>query len=211
MAFEGNSHRDSANRKQSEKPAVREPEAKTGGFLLSFLKSDSETIKDYLIETIVIPGITDAIGGIGGIILDSMTEAVSLIFEKQGFTSDDKHKGGYTAYHKVGSRKSSSNHRFRRDDDEVEEEDDDERAYDNVRVKTEREAKDIISVLRDKIDSKGYADVGDLFKEAGEIVTWADRQRGWTSLNSASYVRTRDRKKPWLLVLPKPKSLSDLK
>ena len=211
MAFEGNSHRDSANRNKSEKPEPRKPETKEGGFLLSFIKSDSETIKEYLIETIVIPGIMDAIGGIGGIVLDSLSEAVSLIFEKQGFNADEKRRGGYTAYHKIGKQKYNGAHRFRKDEDEVDEDDEEERTYDNVRVKTEREAKDIIRALKDRIESNGYATVGDLFKEAGDIVTWADHQRGWTKLDSASWVRTRDRHKPWLLVLPKPKSISDLK
>lgn len=214
MAFEGNSHRDSSNRNKSETPAPvqREPESKAGGFLLSFLKSDSETIKDYVIETIVIPGIQDAISGIGGIILDSLTEAIDIVFEKQGFTGE-KRKSGYTAYHKVGSKhRTSGTHRFRKEEDEDDEDDDEIRAYDNVRVKTEREAKDIIAALRDRIDSKGYATVADLFREAGDIVTWADEQRCWTKLDSASWVRSRgDRKKPWLLVLPKPKSISDLK
>lgn len=215
MPLEGNSHKEKESERNHSKNKPMSPvahgkiEKKKDGLLMSFLRQDGDNIKEYVIETIVIPGILDAIGGIGDIVLDSLSEVIGLAFEKKGFSSSEKRHGGKTDYRSMSKKKKGR--RFYKDDDDIDEEDDDERSYDNVRVKTEREARDVIEKLRERIDEVGYATVANLYELTENIVTWTDHQHGWTSLNSADWVRTRDRKKPWLLVFPKPKSLKDLK
>lgn len=176
--------------------------------LEKWFKQDSGTIKDFLVESIVIPSLMDGVSGIGEILIDSFTEGISQLFEKKGFLAKTgKSKSCHTAYNEVSKRKS----RYRDNDDD--DEDDDDRSYDNVRVKTEREAKQVIAELRELIDDKeyGYATVANLYELTDNVVTYTDHRYGWTSLNSATYVRTRNREKPWLLKLPRPKDLSDIK
>ena len=161
-----------------------------------------------LVESIVIPSLMDGVSGIGEILIDSFTEGISQLFEKKGFLAKTgKSKSGHTAYNEVSKRKS----RYRDNDDD--DEDDDDRSYDNIRVKTEREAKQVIAELREQIADKeyGYATVANLYELTDNMVTYTDHRYGWTSLNSATYVRTRNREKPWLLKLPRPKDLSDIK
>lgn len=92
------------------------------------------------------------------------------------------------------------------DDDE-----DDERSYDNVHVKTEREAEEVKRRLQERIEKYGYASIANLYVLTGHYHTWSDSERGWTSLNSMSWCRTRNREYPWLLILPRPRNIRDLK
>lgn len=219
MAIEGNSQK--AKREQTQEPAPDNSERtlkpvadgkitkRKEGFLEKWFKQDGGNIKDFLIETILIPGLIDGISGIGDILIDSFTEGVSQVFENKGFLAKSgKSKSGHTSYNEISKKKRRSRY-----DDEDDDEDDDGRSYDNVRVRTEREAKQVIAELRDLIADReyGYATVANLYELTDNMVTYTDHRYGWTSLNSATYVRTRNREKPWLLKLPRPKDLSDIK
>lgn len=222
MAFDGNSHREKDAKdtrppsKQSDemKPVADGKIEKKGGFLASLLKEDSDNIREYFFETIVIPGILDAISGIGGIVLDSVTDTIELLFENKGYSGSGKRKSkGHTNYSSISSNKSRKSSRYRRDDDDEEDdnEDDSEHSYDNVHVKTEREAEEVKRRLQERIEETGYATVANLYQLTGNYHTWTDSERGWTSLNSMSWTRTRNRKRPYLLILPRPKDIRDLK
>lgn len=222
MAFDGNSHREKDakdSRPPSKQPDEMKPVAdgkieKKGGFLVSLLKEDGDNIREYFFETIVIPGILDTISGIGGIILDSVTDTIELLFENKGHSGSGKRKGkGHTNYSSISSNKSRKYNHYRRDDDDEEDdnEDDSEHSYDNVHVKTEREAEEVKRRLQERIEETGYATVANLYQLTGNYHTWTDSERGWTSLNSMSWTRTRNRKRPYLLILPRPKDIRDLK
>ena len=220
MALDGNSHREKDARpspvKQPDemKPVADGKIEKKGGFLASLLKEDSDNIREYFFETIVIPGILDAISGIGGIVLDSVTDTVELLFENKGYSGSSKRKNkGHTNYSSISSNKSRKSSRYRRDDDDEDDddEDDSEHSYDNVHVKSEREAEEVKRRLQERIEETGYATVANLYQLTGNYHTWTDSEKGWTSLNSMSWTRTRNRKRPYLLILPRPKDIRDLK
>ena len=222
MAFDGNSHREKdakdtrppSNQSDEMKPVADGKIEKKGRFLASLLKEDSDNIREYFFETIVIPGILDAISGIGGIVLDSVTDTIELLFENKGYSGSSKRKSkGHTNYSSISSNKSRKSSRYRRDDDDEDddEEDDSEHSYDNVHVKTEREAEEVKRRLQERIEETGYATVANLYQLTGNYHTWTDSERGWTSLNSMSWTRTRNRKRPYLLILPRPKDIRDLK
>lgn len=217
MALDGNSHREKDARppvKQTDemKPVADGKIEKKSGFLASLLKEDGDNIREYFFETIVIPGILDAISGIGGIVLDSVTDTIELLFENKGYSGSGKRSKGHTNYSSISSGKSRKSSRYRRDDDEDDDdEDDSEHSYDNVHVKTEREAEEVKRRLQERIEETGYATVANLYQLTGNYHTWTDSERGWTSLNSMSWTRTRNRKRPYLLILPRPKDIRDLK
>lgn len=222
MALEGNSHKSHGSGGPAKdhnpmKAVVDNTAKRSEGLISAFIKRDGDNIKDYVIKTIVIPGIKDAIGGIGDIVLESLTDAVGIFFEKNGFSPDEKQKSGRTAYHNISKKRGRVRTRRDYDDEDDEEEESEDRlTYDNVRVKNERQAADVIEALRDRIDEIGYVTVANLYEAAGygDEVTWNDQQRGWSKLDSASWVRSTDshyRKKPWLIVMPRPKNISELK
>lgn len=217
MAIEGNSHKERAPQKPEKAERTVKPvadgtiEKKKTGILERWLKQDGLNIREFVIETIIIPSLIDGISGIGDILIDSITEGISQVFENKGFLSKTtKSRSGNTRYNDISSKKRSRRH-LRDDDDDYEDADDD-RSYDNVHVRTEREAKAVIAELRDLIADPdyGYATVANLYELTDNVVAFTDHRKGWTSLNSATYVRTRNREKPWLLKLPRPKDLSDI-
>lgn len=220
MALDGNSHREKDARppKQPDemKPVADGKIEKKGGFIANLLKEDGDNIKEYFFETIVIPSILDAISGIGGIVLDSVTDTIEFLFENKGYSGSGKRKSkgkGHTNYSSISSNKSRKSSRYRRDDDDEDDddEDDSEHSYDNVHVKTEREAEEVKRRLQERIEETGYATVANLYQLTGNYHTWTDSEKGWTSLNSMSWTRTRNRKRPYLLILPRPKDIRDLK
>ncbi len=220
MAIEGNSYRS----KESDTTTPQEKnertvapvadgsiEKKKPGYFEKWLKKDSGTIKDFLMETILIPGLLDGIAGIGEIIIDSLTEGVSKLFENRGFMSDSRSKSGVTRYHDISKRKRQRS----MDEDDDYNYDDDDLTYDNVRVESESKAKRVIAELRDLIADPEYkyCTVANLYEltNNADVITSEDHNHGWTKLDSATYVRTKNRKKPWLLRLPRPKDIKNIK
>lgn len=219
MAFEGNSFKE----KESEVETPQEKgervvtpvadgsiEKKKPGYFEKWFKKDSGTIKDFLMETILIPGLLDGISGIGEIIIDSLTEGISQLFERRGFLSDVRSKNGVTRYHDISKRK-----RRNSDDDDEYDYDNDDLTYDNVRVESETKARRVIAELRDLIADPEYkyCTVANLYEltNNADVITSEDHNHGWTKLDSATYVRTKNRKKPWLLRLPRPKDIKNIK
>ena len=90
-------------------------------------------------------------------------------------------------------------------------EDDNEHSYDNVRVESERKAKEIKRKLQRQIVEHGYVTVANLHELAGNDRTWTDTEYGWTSLNGMSWTRTHHSYRPYLLILPCPRNIRDLK
>lgn len=177
-----------------------------------FVHRDRESIRSFVIETVVVPGIVSAITGIGDIIIDSLTEGVGVVFKSFGFNSDER--GGYssrngrTMYSSISSGR--SRRRRGRDRDDEYEDMEERMTYDNVRVETRGKAEKVIHELREIIAEDGYATVGQLFELVKQIPDYTDHQYGWTKLDSADWVRTRDVNYPYLLKFPKPRRLDDI-
>lgn len=219
MAIEGNSFKDksepSVKSDRVMKPVAdgkMEPKKKPS-FLEKWFKDDSDSIKEFLIESIVIPSLLDSISGVGEIIIDGFVDGITTVFENKGFGSRSrKSRSDHTDYSGASKRR-----RRRRDrDDEDDYDEDDERSYDNVRLKTEREARQVIEELKELIADRhyGYATVANLYELTDNIVVSTDHRWGWTKLDHDTrdyYVRTGHPKKPWLLRLPRPKDLSSFK
>lgn len=219
MAFDGNSFKskeDNTTESQIKVERTVSPvadgsiEKKKPSYFEKWFKKDSGTIKDFLVETILIPGLLDGIAGIGDIIIDSLTSGISKLFEKKGFESDIRSKSGVTRYHDISKRK-----RRNTSDDDDDYDDYDDLTYDNVRVESESKARRVIAELRDLIADPEYkyCTVANLYEltNNADVITSEDHNHGWTKLDSATYVRTKNRKKPWLLRLPRPKDIKNIK
>ena len=216
MPIEGNSHKEK-DTKPAEK-AKRELKPVANGtvekhkqsFIEKWFKSDAKTIREFLIESIVLPSLIDGISGIGDILIDSFSDGVSAIFEKNGFTTRSRRKSDRTDYSGVSKK------RRRRDRDADEDDEDNSISYDNVRVSTKREAEDVIDELKAMIEDKDYgcASIANLYELTSnkEFITYPDHRLGWTKLNrpnSDYYVRTNRRDMPYLFRLPTPKDISE--
>lgn len=210
MDYKSNSHKSKEQAEPAASPRKLEPVAqatvqkKTGlqKVVGAFVSRDVNNIKDYIVETVVIPSITSGISGIGDIILDSLIEGVGVLFSSAGFNIDErKTHGSKTSYSKYYNRP-------RRDRDYDDYEDVRERRdYDDIRVRTRGEAEMVIDRLRQIIEEDKYATVAQLYELVGQIPVYTDHRYGWKSLDSADWVRTRDIKYPYLLKFPQPRPL----
>lgn len=218
MPIEGNSHKEREAKPAEKTERQLKPvangtiEKRKPSFIEKWFKSDAKTIREFLIESIVLPSLIDGISGIGDILIDSFSDGISTIFEKNGFTTRNRKKNDHTDYSGASKRR-----RSRRDrDDDYNDEDDSSISYDNVRVRTKREAEDVIDELKALIADKEYgcASIANLYELTSnkEFITYPDHRLGWTKLNrpaSDYYVRTNHRDKPYLLRLPTPKDISE--
>lgn len=217
MAFEGNSEKSKETNTPEKKNRVLKPvtdgsidKPKTS-LIQKWLSRDGDTIKDFIVETIIIPGLIDGISGIGDIIIESVTDGIGRIFEKKGFLSDSgRSKSGNTSYSSISKKK----RRRRRDADDDDDYENDEHSYSNVRVKTRQKADAVIDAMKDQIDELGYVTVANLYEltNNSDHISHPDHRYGWTKLghkNEDYWVRTNHREKPYLLRLPVPKDLKD--
>lgn len=216
MAIEGNSHKEKETKPVEKTERQLKPvangtiEKHKQSFIEKWFKSDAKTIREFLIESIVLPSLIDGVTGIGDILIDSFSDGISAIFEKNGFTTRSRRKGDHTDY------SGASRKRRRRDRDEDDDDDDNSISYDNVRVSSKREAEDVIDELKALIADKEYgcASIANLYELTSnkEFITYPDHRLGWTKLNRPTdeyYVRTKRRDKPYLLRLPTPKDISE--
>lgn len=221
MAIEGNSHKSKETKSPERKNRVLKPVASGSidknkpGLIQKWLSRDGDTIKEFIIETIVIPGLIDGVAGIGDIIIDSFTDGISRIFENMGFGSGSgRSKSNGTSYNNISKKKKYR----RRDRDDYDEDDNEERSYNNVRVRTKREAENVIEELKAMIADPNYggcATIADLYEltDNGDVVCHTDSRYGWTKLGQPTenyFVHTKHREKPWLLRLPQPKDLNNI-
>lgn len=209
MDYKSNSHKSREQTEPAASPRKLEPVAqsavkKKSGLqkvVGAFVSRDANNIKDYIVETVVIPGITNSISGIGDIIIDSLIEGIGALFSDSGFSVGERKlhgtKTSYSGYY--NRRKRDRDY----DDDDVR----DRHDYDDIRVKTRGEAERVIAELRLLIREDGYASVAHLYELVGQIPVYTDHRYGWKSLDSADWVRTRDIEYPYLLKFPQPKPL----
>ncbi|MBO7450713.1 MAG: hypothetical protein J6U54_10115 [Clostridiales bacterium] len=219
MPIEGNSHKEREAKPVEKTERQLKPvangtiEKRKQSFLEKWFKSDAKTIREFLIESIVLPSLIDGVSGIGDILIDSFSDGISAIFEKNGFTTRSRRKGDRTDYSGASKKRRS---RRDRDDDDYDDDDDNSISYDNVRVRTKREAEDVIDELKALIADKEYgcASIANLYELTSnkDYITYPDHRLGWTKLNHPTedyYVRTKHRDKPYLLRLPNPKDISE--
>lgn len=166
----------------------------------NFVHRNTESIKDYVIETVLIPAITSGISGIGDIIIDSLIEGVGNLFESGGFDIHRDHKSSTTSYSEYYRKR----HRHGKDDRDEEYEGNKRLSYDEIVVPTRSKAEAVIAELKLIIREDGRATVAQLFETVEQLPTWTDNNWGWRSLDSADWVKVRD---GYLLKFPQPKKL----
>lgn len=182
---------------------------KKTGFLANWLKTDSNTIRNFLIETILIPGLINGISGIGDIVIDSLTEGVSRAFEKTGFLPKTGSSDSYVPYSSLSTGSRRRMRRYGVTDEYEDVKPTGSLTYDNIRVETRGKGEKVIAALRARIADPNYryATVANLYELTGNIPPFTYQRWGWTSLNSADVVYSRHPEKPWLIRVPEPKEL----
>lgn len=138
-------------------------------FKETFIQEDVKTVRDYVIDEVVVPGFKN-------LILDCL----SMFFFKESYEGKRGRKDDYddyTMYYKSGKKKKKKKKRDYDEDDE-----DDERLtdYRNIVVKRRDDAEEVVKELRRRIKKYDKASVADLFDLIGKTGKYTDNNWGWT-------------------------------
>lgn len=152
-----------------------------------FIAEDITSVKDYIVNDVLIPAAKKAIS-------DIITNGIDMILYGEAKGRDRRRDGGsrvsYTKYYERDRDRDYDRSRTRRSVYD----------YDDIILDTRGEAEDVLNRMDDLIDAYGMVSVADLYDLVGVSGNYTDNKYGWTNLRNAEVRRTRD---GYLLKLPK--------
>lgn len=154
-----------------------------------FIAEDITSVKDYIVNDVLIPAAKKAIS-------DIITNGVDMILYGEAKGRDRRRDGGsrvsYTKYYDRDRDRDRDYDRSRTRRSVYD--------YDDIILDTRGEAEDVLNRMDDLIDAYGMVSVADLYDLVGISGNYTDNKYGWTNLRNAEVRRTRD---GYLLKLPK--------
>ena len=196
--YKANSHKVREEQKRENKEVVErkkiEPVAKAKTkkkseikkFTDVFIAEDVTSVKNYIVNDVLIPAAKKAIS-------DIVTNGIDMILygETRSKSKSRESRVSYTSYYKDRDRDydrpSRSRGRYGYD-------------YDDIILDTRKEAEEVLDRMDDLIDTYGMVSVADLYDLVGISGNYTDNKYGWTNLRNADVQRVRD---GYLLKLPK--------
>jgi len=153
-----------------------------------FVAEDAHTVKDYLIQDLLIPSIKNTI-------LDLIVEGATIIFKgESGRSRKSNSSVDYVSYRRYADR-------YDRDDRRYSERSRTSYGYDDIILESRAEAEEVLTRMDELIDTYGFVTVADLYDLVGKSCNYTDNKYGWTNLRSAEPVRVRGG--DYMLRLPK--------
>lgn len=197
--YKANSHKVREEQKHENKEVVErkkiEPVAKAKTkkkseikkFTDVFIAEDVTSVKNYIVNDVLIPAAKKAIS-------DIVTNGIDMILYGEVRGKDRRRDNGsrvsYTKYYERDRDRDYDRNRSRRSVYD----------YDDIILDTRREAEDVLNRMDDLIDAYGMVSVADLYDLVGISGNYTDNKYGWTNLRNAEVRRTRD---GYLIKLPK--------
>lgn len=197
--YKANSHKVREEQKRENKEVVErkkiEPVAKAKTkkkseikkFTDVFIAEDVTSVKNYIVNDVLIPAAKKAIS-------DIVTNGIDMILYGEARGKDRRRDSGsrvsYTKYYERDRDRDYDRRRERRSVYD----------YDDIILDTRREAEDVLNRMDDLIDAYGMVSVADLYDLVGVSGNYTDNKYGWTNLRNAEVRRTRD---GYLIKLPK--------
>ena len=161
--------------------------------LENFILEDIDSVKSYVISSVVIPAVKD-------ILYDTITSGLSMLLSGDGGGSRSGYRGrrssseydSYQQYYKDKNKRSSKSRTPDRTD---------RYSNDDVILDSRVEAEEVLEVLNEYIDEFGMVSLLEFYESVGKTSNYTDSKYGWFDLKSASISRTRD---GYLIKLPRP-------
>lgn len=151
----------------------------------AFITEDVHSVKDYLIQEVLLPAAKKAIS-------EMVSSGIDMLLygeTKSKNRNRNESRVSYTKYYeRERDYERGARTRTRGYD------------YDDIILDTRREAEEVLDRMQDLIDTYGMVSVADLYDLVGINGSYTDNKYGWTHLRSADVQRTRD---GYLLKLPK--------
>lgn len=173
----------------------------------SFLGEEVESVKDHIVQDLIIPSTKDALSNMCGSVVDFFNDMfhdfINSIFFGSAGPTKTKSSDTYVSYQGYYSSKNKQNSSYRRESSIKERHNISELDYtyeDAIKVRNE---------LLD-LDSKyPYITVAELFDLSNQTLDWVEYKEkekyGWTDLSNLGYPRSRRGR--WIIPLPRPERL----
>ena len=154
-----------------------------------FIAEDVTSVKEYVINDVLIPAAKKAIS-------DIITNGIDMILYGEARGRDRRGNGSKVSYTKYYDRERDRDYdrsRSRTTRRSVYD-------YDDIILDTRGEAEEVLNRMDDLIDTYDIVSVADLYDLVGIQGNYTDNKYGWTNLRNATVQRVRD---GYLLKLPK--------
>lgn len=139
-----------------------------------FVSEDASDIGNYVVADVLIPSIKKAIS-------DIVTNGIDMLLYPNG---EGRHKN--SSHFSYRSCYRTENERSERKSTYT------VRDYDNITLDTRGEAEDILTSMDELISMYSIVSVADLYDLVGIVGSYTDNKYGWTNLNTAKVIPTRD-------------------
>lgn len=188
--YRSNSHKSKQEERAVEKKKVErvvQTKVKTkkkNKFADTFISEDITSVKDYVINDVLIPAAKKAIS-------DIITNGIDMMLygETKSRRKSSGSKVSYTSYYERDRDRDRDYRRPRTGYD-----------YDEIILESRGEAEEVINKMDELLEVYGIVSVADLYDLVGIAGNYTDNKYGWTNLRNAYVQRLRD---GYLLKLPK--------
>ena len=192
--YQGNSHRSKEEASKEVMPSKKVERVASGKarrknevqkLADAFITEDVHSVKDYLIQEVLLPAAKKAIS-------EMVSSGIDMLLygeAKSKNRSRNESRVSYTKYYERERDYDRGTRTRARGYD-----------YDDIILDTRREAEEVLARMQDLIDTYGMVSVADLYDLVGINGSYTDNKYGWTHLRSADVQHVRD---GYLLKLPK--------
>jgi hypothetical protein len=161
-----------------------------------FLCEDMATVKGYILNDVIIPGLKDAFE-------DIITSSISMMLHGSNGGRPNTRRGNtrsgsgtlYYQYAKNNNQKSQPNRSGESARNHI----------DQVVFDSREEANQVLDCMVDYLMDYSTVSVADFYDFANVSSDWTDQKWGWYDLREARVIKTRD---GWELRLPRPEPIS---
>ena len=193
--YQGNSHRSKEEASKEVVPSKKVERVATGKtrrknevqkLADAFITEDVHSVKDYLIQEVLLPAAKKAIS-------EMVSSGIDMLLYGEAKSKNNRSRNesrvSYTKYYeRERDYDRGTRTRVRGYD------------YDDIILDTRREAEEVLDRMQDLIDNYGMVSVADLYDLVGINGSYTDNKYGWTHLRSADVQHVRE---GYLLKLPK--------
>lgn len=182
--YKSNSHKSKQEEREKLQPITKgkKVEKKQESFKDMF-KTNSSSIKEYIIMDILIPTAKRTISEIVGSSSDILVDTIdTILFGEKRSRSRRRSGSGRTSYYKYYDDRDRYRDRDRDHDRPAR-----VRGYefDDIVLETRREAEEVLDRMEDLIDTYKIVSVADLYDLVGISGNYTDNKYGWSNLRSA--------------------------
>lgn len=196
MEYKGNSNR-SKEMKKSQVDEKRKLEkivkgkvrtkkkSSTSKFIDTFISEDAHTVKDYILNEIIIPTAKETLA-------DIVKNSIEMMLWGSSSSGRSRSRNTRSGGSRVSYQRYYDDDRRDRDRERYSVRTRSGYNFDDIKFDTRGDAENVLIAMEQEIDNYGIVSVADLYELVGITGNYTDNKYGWTDLRTADVVRCRD-------------------